>query len=356
MWPRLQPALPVLGLAAVVFLVAAALPLGFQFFGPQRVYGSLQPSNYYVSDLLNFLLPTRVQLIAPAVVTHISDHLAGLGSERTAYVGLPLIALLALVVRRNWQLPVVRWAAIAGGALALLSLGNTLHVAGVDTRIPLPWALTNPIPLLHEILPVRFSLVVFLLVGLLVAVFVDATLATPTWRTRLAGAMAVGLSVAALFPAVPFLTSPTAAPGFFTRPSKLHALPEGSVILVAPFAVVGSADAMYWQAEAAMWFRMPEGEAFVPSPYPLYPPPSATEFALVRLADGTVPLAAIDPGVASEIRADLRRWNVKAVVVGPMPHRDQAVALLSAVLGRAPSAGDGVDIWWDVPAALAAIP
>jgi len=259
------------------------------------------------------------------------------------------------VVRRNWRLPVVRWAAIAGGALALLSLGNTLHVAGVDTRIPLPWALTSPIPLLHEILPVRFSLVVFLLVGLLVAVFVDATLATPTWRTRLAGAMAVGLSVAALFPAVPFLTSPTAAPGFFTRPSKLHALPEGSVILVAPFAVVGSADAMYWQAEAAMWFRMPEGEAFVPSPYPLYPPPSATESALVRLADGSAPLAAVDASVAREIRADLRRWNVEAVVVGPMAHRDQAVELLSAVLGRAPSAGDGVDVWWDVPAALAQI-
>jgi hypothetical protein len=353
---RLQPALPVLGLAVVVFLVVAALPLGFQFFGPQRVHGSLQPSNYYVSDLLNFLLPTRVQLIAPAAVTHISDHLAGLGSERTAYVGLPLIALLAVVIRRNWRLPVVRWAAITSLVLALLSLGNTLHVAGVDTRIPLPWALTSPIPLLHEVLPVRFALVVFLLVGLLVAVFVDATLARPTWRPRLAGAMAVGLSVAALFPAVPFVTSSTVAPGFFTRPSDLHALPEGSVILVAPFAVVGLADAMYWQAEAGMWFRMPEGEAFVPSPYPLYPPPSATEFALVRLADGSVPLAAIDAGVPGKIRDDLRRWNVRAVVVGPMPHRDQAVALLSEVLGRAPSAGDGVDIWWDVPAAVGATP
>src|SRR5260370_10846257 len=165
--------------------------------------------------------------MAPAVVTHISDHLAGLGSERTAYVGLPLIALLALVVRRNWRLPVVRWAAIAGGALALLSLGNTLHVAGVDTRIPLPWALTSPVPLLHEILPVRLSLVVFLLVGLLVAIFVDAFLATPTWRTRLAGAMAVGLSVAALFPAVPFLTTPTAPPGFFTPPARPPPVPAG---------------------------------------------------------------------------------------------------------------------------------
>ena len=80
-----------------------------------------------------------------------------------------------------------------------------------------------------------------------------------------------------------------------------------------------------------------------------------TEFALVRLADGSVPLAAIDAGVPSEIRDDLRRWRVQAIVVGPMPHRDQAVALLSAVMGRSPSSGDGVDVWWDVPETLAQI-
>jgi hypothetical protein len=355
LWSRLRPAVPVLGLAAGVFLLAAALPLAAQFLGPQRVHGPLQPSNYYVSDVLNFLLPTRVQLIAPAALTHISDHLAGYGSERTAYLGVPLVALLALLVRRSWRLPVVRWAGLTGAMLALLSLGDTLHVAGWDTRVPLPWALTGAIPLVHEILPVRLTLVVFLLVGLLVAVFVDTIQAMAGWPPRLAGAMAVGLSVAALCPAVPYLTSPVVAPGFFSRPSALHALPEGSVILVAPFAVVGSADAMYWQASAAMWFRMPEGEAFVPSPYPLYPPPSATEFALVRLAEGTVSADNPDSGVAREIRADLRRWNVAAVVVGPMAHRDQAVALMSAVLGRAPAVGDGVDVWWDVPAALAQI-
>jgi hypothetical protein len=354
LWSRVRPALPVLGTAAAVFLVLCAFPLAFQLFGPQRVHGSLQPSNYYVSDLLNFLLPTHVQLIAPSSVTRVSDHLAGFG-EQTAYLGLPLIALLALVVRRSWHLPVVRWAAIAGGALALLSLGDTLHVAGGDTRVPLPWALTTDIPLVHQILPVRFSLVVFLLVGLLVAVFVDAIAATPQWRPRLVGAGAVALSVAALFPAVPLLTSPIAAPGFFSRPSDLHSLAEGSVVLVAPFAAVGVADAMYWQAKAGMWFRMPEGEAFVPSPYPLYPPPSATEFALVRLADGSVPLAAMDAGAEGEIRADLRRWNVDAVVVGPMPHRVEAVALFTAVLGRGPSAGDGVDVWWDVQGTLAEI-
>jgi len=162
--------------------------------------------------------------------------------------------------------------------------------------------------------------------------------------------MAAGLSLAALCPAVPYLTSPVASPGFFSRPAALRALPEGSVILVAPFAVVGMTDAMYWQAEAGMWFRMPEGDAFVPGPDPLYPPPSATEFALVRIARGDDPATAGQP---PDMRSDLRRWNVEAVVVGPMPHRARAVALLSAVLGQPPVQVDGVDVWWNVPAALA---
>jgi hypothetical protein len=352
---RLRPALPVLATAGVTFLLLAAVPLGVQFLGPQQVHGGLQPHNYYVTDALNFVVPTRMQLAAPAAATHLSDHFPGNISEQTAYLGIPLLALLVLLVRRSWRQPVVAWATIVGGVLAVLSLGNTVHVAGSDTRIPLPWALMDRIPLVREILPARLTLVVFLLVGALVAVFVDASLAAPSWRPRLGAMAATALALAALAPSLPYPTSPVSAPAFFSRPLALRALPEGSVVLVAPFAVVGSADAMYWQAQAAMWFRMPEGEAFVPGPYPLYPPPSATELALVPLGYGVDSPSGVGAGVAREIRADLRRWKVAAVVVGPMPHRDQAVALVSTVLGRAPAHADGVDVWWDVPATLAQV-
>jgi hypothetical protein len=349
---RVRPALPVLAVAGVVFVLAAALPLGIQFLGPQRVH-SLQPHNYYVSDALGFLLPTRLQLIAPAAATHLSDHFSGDVSQRTAYLGAPLLALLLLVARSQWRNPVVRWTAIMAGILAVLSLGSSLHLGGLDTGIPLPGALLDRVPLVREILPARYTLVLFLLVGILVAIFLGAAFQRPQWRLRAAGAIAVGLSLAALCPELPYPTSPAVSPAFFSRPVALRALPEGSVVLVAPFAAVGMADAMYWQAEAGMWFRMPEGEAFVPGPYPLYPPPSATEFALVPLAQTMDPPSSVDSSVARDIRADLRRWGVAAVVVGPMPHRDQAVALMSTVLGRAPEHADGVDVWWNVPAALA---
>lgn len=349
---RLRMAMPVLGVAVIIFLVVAAVPLGVQLFGPQQVHSPLQPPNYYVSDALSFVLPTRIQLLAPGAATHLSDHFAGGLAEQTAYLGVPLLAMLLIVVRRMWPDPVVRWAAIVSSLLALLSLGNTLHLAGTDTGIPMPWALMDRIPLVREILPARLTLIVFLLVGLLVAVFLDMVWRSPGWRPRVSALAVASAGLIALCPVLPYPTSPVASPAFFSQP-LLRALPEGSVVLVAPFAVVGSADAMYWQAKAGMWFRMPEGEAFVPSPYPLYPPPSATEFALVGLAGDAAPAPDPDGRVAREIRSDLRRWNVQAVVVGPMPHRARALALLSIVLGRPPVPGDGVAVWWNVPEALA---
>jgi len=47
------------GVALAVFAVIAAHPLWFQFFGPQRASGSLQPPDVYVSDLLAFIVPSN---------------------------------------------------------------------------------------------------------------------------------------------------------------------------------------------------------------------------------------------------------------------------------------------------------
>jgi hypothetical protein len=343
---RLRPALPMLVVAGVTFLVVGGLPLGMQFLGPQQVHGLLQPSNYYVSDLLGFVLPTRFQLIAPAAAIPLSDHFP---AASTAYVGVPLLTLLVILVGRRGGDPVIRWAATTAGVLALLSMGDTLHVAGMDTGVPLPWVALDHLPLVRHILPVRLALIVFLLVGLILARFVDATLTIGSRRRQTQSLAMVVVSLLAWCPILPYTTSSVAAPRFFTQPAGLHTLPEGSVVLVAPFAALGSAEAMYWQATAGMWFRMPEGYVFVPSPYPLSPPPSATELALVRIAMEADIANPPDLAQVRDIRLELQGWNVQAVVVGPMPRHDALVSLMSAVMGRPPLAEDGVDAWWTVP-------
>jgi dolichyl-phosphate beta-glucosyltransferase len=109
---------------------------------------------------------------------------------------------------------------------------------------------------------------------------------------------------------------------------------------------------MSWQAESGYRFRMPEGYALHPGPgdeVAFGPPRSATSGVLegIELGEGV-------PAPTGELRAsiagDLARWHVRTVVVGPMPHEDQAVATLAWVVGRPPEQMGGVWVWWDVSA------
>ncbi len=161
---RLRPhrphALAALGVAAAVFLTLAAVPIGFQFFGPQHVTGAVQIRNAYVSDLLGFVVPTARQQFAPAAAVRLSQGFSGYSSEWDAYLGVPLIGLLVYVSVRFWTRPLVRVAATLMLMLAVLSLGTTLHIAGQWTAVPVG-ALALMAPLLRRVIPVRFGLYVF---------------------------------------------------------------------------------------------------------------------------------------------------------------------------------------------------
>jgi hypothetical protein len=95
---------------------------------------------------------------------------------------------------------------------------------------------------------------------------------------------------------------------------------------------------------------MPEGYALHPAPdgeVAFGPPRSATSAVLegIELGEGIPP--ATDE-LRRSMAGDLARWHVRTVVVGPMPHEDQAVAAVSWVVGRAPERVEGVWVWWDV--------
>ncbi|MGF1948819.1 hypothetical protein ACQUFD_17315, partial [Enterococcus gallinarum] len=66
---RLVPALAV---AAISFLLLSAWPLITQFFGPQRITRQVQNPKTFSTDLLNLVVPTPYQLIAPKAATRVS--------------------------------------------------------------------------------------------------------------------------------------------------------------------------------------------------------------------------------------------------------------------------------------------
>jgi hypothetical protein len=339
--------LAALGWAFAVFIPLAAWPLVIQLFGPHGIRGTVQPSNLYVNDLLGFVIPTGASLIAPRALTDISAQFSGNIIESGAYLGLPLLVLCVVAATRFWDDAAVRVLAISALVIAVLSLGPSLHVAGRDTGIPLPWRAVEAVPFVGDTLPSRMSLCLNLLVGVLLAVGVDRVVLRPR-ATRLAVAGAV-LSLVVVCPLVPLPTTEAATPRFFADDARR--IPQGSVALIAPFARDFHApQAMLWQVVAGMRFRMPEGYVLVPGPSGnaiAGPPRTPLSDAMVAIAMGSGAPADRSAAARTQLGADLERWQVATVVVGPMEHRAEMVDFLAWLLGRQPVEDQGVQVWWD---------
>jgi hypothetical protein len=336
-------ALRAVGAALLVGGALAAYPLAVQFFGPQRVFGGVQPPDVYVSDLLAFVVPGH-ELLQPDFATNLARQFTGNVAENDAYLGLPLILLFAagaIVCRRR---PVLRWTALTTLAVAVLSLGPHLHVGGRNTGLPLPWAAVAHLPLLGNALPSRLMTIAMLGVGIVVAgMWAERATMTRTWRVAVAALTVAAL--AAILPALQYPSHPAELPAFFEPGGAVSTFPDGAVVLITPFSSKESTDAMYWQAESGYRFRMPEGDAFTPGPY-LGPHPTYLKSALDQLNRGGT--ADVSDQSLAMARADLAALGVQAVVAGPSRGQPEIVRFLTAVLGVPPVKTGGVDVWWSV--------
>jgi hypothetical protein len=238
------------------------------------------------------------------------------------------------------------------------------------------WAGLTLLPVLNQALPDRLMLYAFLFAGLLFALFVDALrpFSPPLGASRLealskislpragglrnfppplgegrvgalAGWVTAALVIVSLIPRLPYPVAPVTVPAFFAS-SAAERIPEGSVALVAPYSRQWRAEAMVWQAASGMRFRMPEGDAIVPGPS-LSPPSSALGSLLVKLEEGAT-AGPTPEAMRATLLADLRHWDVRTVIVGPMDGREAVAAMFTWLLGRPSETVGGVDVWWDV--------
>ena len=322
------------GAALLAFAIIAAYPLGFQFLGPQRVYGSVQPPDVYVSDLLAFFIPSRF------------IHFTGNTAENGAYIGVPLLALFAAGLVIGWRKPAIRWMGLMTLIVAVLSLGPHLHVDGHVTPIWLPWAALAWLPLLGSALPGRLMSIAFLGTGIVVAwACLEAFKRARRWRVATGALLVAG--VAAFLPSLPSLPYPSehaGVPAFFKPGGGVEKVAPGSVLLVTPFSSKESTDAMYWQAVSNYRFKMPEGDAFTPGPY-LGPHPSFMKSVLDDLDAGKS--VTVTPDVRSKFVADLKQAGISGgIVVGPSRGQAAIIAFLTEIEGAAPTEDGGVRVWW----------
>jgi dolichyl-phosphate beta-glucosyltransferase len=291
-------------------------------------------------------VPTRWQAVQFASTIANQFMSRNINEEGGAYLGIPLILIALWVIVRFWSRDIVRVASIVAVTAAVLATGYRLHIAGHATRLPAPWRLLEHLPILKNVSPPRFTIFIYLMLALLFAIFVDWTLSRSLPPAlRLVGIGGTLLALITLFPALPYATDTAVVPAFF-RGGDVRRIPEGSVVLVAPFSRAFTSDAMMWQSVTGMSFRMPEGYAYRPGPT-RNPPVTALQTQLGAIYDG-IDRPAVTPELLQQMRTELQAMGAHTVIVGPEPHVDEVIALFRDVLGREPVVTGGVLVWWNV--------
>ncbi|OHV28798.1 hypothetical protein BCD49_37450 [Pseudofrankia sp. EUN1h] len=333
-----------LGWCALVSAALLAWPLAAQFFGPYRVHGAIQPHDVAVADLFTIVVPTPLQWLAPDQALHHSLGFTGNAVEVSGYLGAPLVVLLVVLAVRLRREPLVRVLIPLFLLVALLSLGGHLHVDGRITRVPLPWAALQRLPLLGSALPARLSLYLTMFAGLALAIWLEQLRFRP-WRRRAGAAV---LAAAALVPLVPasLHAREMRTPEFFTT-AAVDVIPRGSTVLVAPYPRPDTPAAMLWQAEADYRFRLAGCYCTVPAPNggaQFHGDPSPLTTAVLRVEAGTLtPAEALAlPGLREAYGA----LRPDAVLVGPGRNRAALVELVNGLTGHRPVDEPGdVALW-----------
>ncbi len=306
-----------LRVAGGLFVVLAAPFLAFQYLGPDRVQ-NVHPRDTYVSDLLNFVVPTNITRLAPSSVLQVSQHFTGNGSEQGAYIGIPLVIFIAITLflaRRRG----ITWVALAVALGAgLLSMGSTLHVDGhreFRSFLRLPDFLLQKLPFFHNLLPDRFASMMFLGVGLLLALGLHEL-------RRLKRPFQVGgatLAVVGLAFCCPIVNYPASTSPLFTAFVTGWACPArapGSgpahppVVLMLP--AIDELD-LRWQAESKFCYVMPSDTGM-----------TGTNAGVIRrlhllltVGDPGAPMPALTPAVRAQAAADIQALHVTEIVVPP---------------------------------------
>jgi len=317
---------------------ALALPLLFQLAGPARVQYITQGRGIFVTDALNFIVPTSAQVLAPSAATAVSSRFTGDVAEWGGYLGIPLLLVIVYTLIRYRRVPLVRALAAFAFVLAVLSLGPTLHIDGRNTGIPMPWTLFNNITLVDDVLPARLMTYVFLALGVGLA-FVLSRI----WGERrhvTAGVLVAAAALVPLLPKVPVATEAPSVPAFFTG-TAVTALPEGSVALVLPWAEGAFATPLAWQAEAGMRFRMPDGY-FVGS---TDPDADRLHTELETLWSAVTRGNAVSTGDRGRLLSLMGELRIAEVIVGPGSGQPGYAALMHQVLGAPWLRYGPVEVW-----------
>ena len=183
-------------------------------------------------DLLALVTPNPNH---PLATPRIADWLMSLkGGYLESVVSIPIVVVLTMFVawRMGWRAS-PWWAALAL-AFGALALGPFIHVAGVNTYVPGPWALLRYVPILGLArTPTRFSVVMMLAAAVLFATALEWIGRRHPERRWLVLAVVAVLLLAELLPA-PMTLHSAEVPRFY---QEVAAAPGDVRVLELPTGV-----------------------------------------------------------------------------------------------------------------------
>jgi hypothetical protein len=356
--PRLGAAAAGLFVATVVALLLSGYGLWTQFRGPLTEHGTPWIIANHGNPFSAFVTPDDQLLFHTAASAAFADAHRALSAEYVAYLGWPLLVVVALVTIRYWRDLRVRCAGVVWAALEALSLG----VNGTF----LPFHYLQHLPLFGDMFPSRMSLLADGAAAAVLAFGLDlarsparrlglGTDEPPRTAGPLRRAVPVLVAMLAILPLVPRpVAAVTGAPvpaGWNTVFTRLH-LPQNASVLTVPLPYSQQGEAMLWQGDTgqpaelvAGWFLGPDASGHGDD---AYWGPSFTDGTVLCL-DALWQGAPASGGCATALRSALGYWHPAAVVADAGPGSPLGLFLVS-VLGE-PAVTDGQLLAWRIATA-----
>ncbi len=220
----------VTALLASPLLYAAVVRLVRGDFDTPAIFWRSSPPGI---DLLALVLPNPNHPLAPAAIARWLTDRPQAYIENVASLPYVALAILFFAWRAGWRPS--RWWVGLSAMCGLLALGPFIHIAGLNTYVPGPWALLRYVPLIGLVhTPARFAILLTLCVAILVAQALgELSRRHPRQRRVLMGVAGIALA-AELLPAPLTLYSAGIPPLY----RHVAAAPQSTVLLEIPTGVV----------------------------------------------------------------------------------------------------------------------
>ncbi len=372
---RLPHALRGLVTAAGVAVVALVYPVWFLLSGPAHLSGQVWGSQVR-AGAGGIDLHALWSASYPGALSNYVSGYRGRPLPAVEYLGPGLLLVIAAgtaVWRRDRRL----W---FFGAFGLINIA--LSIGKTSTSLWVPWKVLAKIPFIQNIIPERFMALTFLCVAAALAIVIDRTHSATegvfhqsrryaSSANVLAGVGGLIVALVALVPvgaaeanALPLAVRRVVVPQWFDV--QRDRISPTDVVLAYPFPGAWSPPVLTWQAIDRMEFAVAGGGG--PGSIPARAGRERAGLALLSGANWPESRPADASGAnVRAVRAALAGWGVTTIVVPDptaVPATDRgwraadAVGLVTAAVGRLPTAEDAALVWTDVqsstrPVALA---